>query len=259
MAALRALGYCDTGNAKEKIVTDDTGPSEALHKSLKVDIAQSSPGNELGLANAGYWGMAVRPSTIYRGSFYAKAERVGSAHARLVSDETGVTLAETTVDVKDGDWQRYSYNLKTAADVKPRVKNHLEIPFAHPGSASFQLVSLFPPTFHDRPNGNRPDVMEMLAAMHPFFLRLPGGNYLEGDTIEERFDWRETVGPLVDRPTYRSPWNYQSTDGMGLLEFLEWCEDLKMDPVSLSRLFKMRWMRSNMSREMRARSGVRRG
>jgi len=169
MAALRALGYCDTGNAKEKIVTDDTGPSDALHKSLKVDIAQSSPGNELGLANAGYWGMAVRPSTIYRGSFYAKAERVGSAHARLVSDETGVTLAETTVDVKDGDWQRYSYNLKTAADVKPRVKNHLEIPFAHPGSASFQLVSLFPPTFHDRPDGNRPDVMEMLAAMHPNF------------------------------------------------------------------------------------------
>ena len=219
MAALRALGYCDTGNAKEKIVTDDTGPSDALHKSLKVDIAQSSPGNELGLANAGYWGMAVRPSTIYRGSFYAKAERVGSAHARLVSDETGVTLAETTVDVKDGDWQRYSYNLKTAADVKPRVKNHLEIPFAHPGSASFQLVSLFPPTFHDRPNGNRPDVMEMLAAMHPFFLRLPGGNYLEGDTIEERFDWRETVGPLVDRPTHRSPWNYQSTDVWVCLSF----------------------------------------
>jgi alpha-N-arabinofuranosidase len=219
------------GNAQEKFEADETGPSAALNKSLKVTITQSSPGNEAGLANAGYWGMAVRPSTIYRGSFYAKAEGVGAAHARLVSDETAATLAETTVDVKDGDWQRYSYSLKTAAGVKPSLRNHLEITFAHPGSVSFQLLSLFPPTFHDRPNGNRPDLMEMLAAMHPNFLRLPGGNYLEGDTIDERFNWKETVGPLVDRPTHRSPWNYQSTDGMGLLEFLEWCQDLKMDPV----------------------------
>ena len=219
------------GNAQEKFDADETGPSEALHKSLRLTIKQSSPGNEAGLANAGYWGMAVRPSTIYRGSFYAKADGVGTARAKLVSDETAATLAETTVDVKDGDWQRYSYSLKTAAGVKPSLKNHLEITFAHPGSVSFQLISLFPPTFHDRPNGNRPDLMEMLASMHPNFLRLPGGNYLEGDTVEERFNWKETVGPLVDRPTHRSPWNYQSTDGMGLLEFLEWCEDLRVDPV----------------------------
>ncbi len=73
--------------------------------------------------------------------------------------------------------------------------------------------------------------MEKLAAMHPTFLRLPGGNYLEGDHINERFEWKKTIGPLVDRPTHRSPWNYQSSDGMGLLEFLEWCEDLHMQPV----------------------------
>ena len=73
--------------------------------------------------------------------------------------------------------------------------------------------------------------MELLASMHPKFLRFPGGNYLEGDTIEERFDWKATIGPLVDRPTHRSPWNYQSSDGLGLLEFLEWTEDLKIEPV----------------------------
>jgi alpha-N-arabinofuranosidase len=73
--------------------------------------------------------------------------------------------------------------------------------------------------------------MEMLAAMHPAFLRLPGGNYLEGDHINERFDWKKTIGPLVDRPGHRSPWKYRSTDGMGLLEYLEWCEDLHMQPV----------------------------
>ena len=73
--------------------------------------------------------------------------------------------------------------------------------------------------------------MEKLAAMHPKFLRLPGGNYLEGNHITERFDWKKTIGPWVDRPTHPSPWGYRSSDGMGLLEFLEWCEDLKIEPV----------------------------
>jgi alpha-N-arabinofuranosidase len=73
--------------------------------------------------------------------------------------------------------------------------------------------------------------MEKLSAMRPSFLRFPGGNYVEGNTLETRFDWKKTIGPLVDRPTHPSPWRYQSTDGMGLLEFLEWCEDLKMEPV----------------------------
>src|SRR5579871_5867966 len=73
--------------------------------------------------------------------------------------------------------------------------------------------------------------MEKLAAMHPSFLRFPGGNYVEGDRIKDRFDWRKTIGPLIDRPTHPTTWGYQSTDGMGLLEFLEWCEDLHMEPV----------------------------
>ena len=73
--------------------------------------------------------------------------------------------------------------------------------------------------------------MEKLAAMHPAFLRFPGGNYLEGDRLNERFDWKKTIGPLVDRPTHASPWKYHSSDGMGLLEFLEWCEDLHMQPL----------------------------
>ena len=95
----------------------------------------------------------------------------------------------------------------------------------------FNLVSLFPPTYQDRTNGNRIDLMEKMAAMRPKFLRFPGGNYLEGDHIPDRFEWKKTIGPLVDRPTHPSPWRYRSSDGMGLLEFLEWCEDLKMEPV----------------------------
>ena len=73
--------------------------------------------------------------------------------------------------------------------------------------------------------------MQMLAAMHPAFLRFPGGNYVEGEHLNERYEWKKTIGPLVDRPTHPAPWNYRSSDGMGLLEFLTWCEDLHMEPL----------------------------
>lgn len=73
--------------------------------------------------------------------------------------------------------------------------------------------------------------MEKLAAMKPKFLRFPGGNYLEGDRLWERFDWKATLGPLPFRAGHQGCWNYRSTDGMGLLEFMTWCEDLGIAPV----------------------------
>ncbi|MGC1185916.1 MAG: alpha-L-arabinofuranosidase C-terminal domain-containing protein [Candidatus Acidiferrales bacterium] len=218
------------GNSEADLDGDESGPSAALPRSMRLTITNASASSEAGIANSGYWGMAVRPETTYTGSFYAKVQGVGPAHARLISDTTGAVLAEATIAVTDGDWKQYTYTMKSGA-VPAASTNHLEITFAHPGTISFQLVSLFPPTFDNRPNGNRPDIMNLLVAMHPHFLRLPGGNYLEGDTIAERFDWKKTIGPLVDRPTHRSPWNYISSDGLGLLEYLEWCEDLKIEPV----------------------------
>jgi alpha-N-arabinofuranosidase len=218
------------GNSQASLDGDETGPSTALARSMRLTITDASASNEAGVANSGFWGMAVRPNTTYSGSFYAKAQGVGTAHARLISDTTGAVLADATIVITDGDWKQYSYTMKTGA-APATSTNHLEITFAQPGTISFQLVSLFPPTFNNRANGNRPDLMNLLVAMHPHFLRLPGGNYLEGDFIAERFDWEKTIGPLVDRPTHRSPWNYISSDGMGLLEYLEWCEDLKIEPV----------------------------
>ena len=59
----------------------------------------------------------------------------------------------------------------------------------------------------------------------------PAETTSKADRIETRFDWKKMIGPLVDRPTHPTTWSYHSTDGMGLLEFLEWCEDLHMQPL----------------------------
>lgn len=223
----------ENGNAAANMAPDkETGPSDALKTSLRLEVERADAQNPAGIENVGWWGMALRPNTTYKGSFYAKASAsdIGAVTTSLVNDDTGKAVATTTIPSLSSDWKQYEFTLKTGA-IQPSSKNHLVLSVAHPGTVWFSLVSLFPPTYKNRVNGNRIDLMEKLAAMHPAFLRFPGGNYLEGDHIADRFQWKKTIGPLADRPTHPSPWNYHSSDGMGLLEFLEWCEDLNMNPV----------------------------
>jgi len=73
--------------------------------------------------------------------------------------------------------------------------------------------------------------MQLLIDMKPTFLRFPGDNYLEGNTIDTRFQWKKTIGSLEQRPGHPGTWSYRSSDGMGLLEFMEWCEDMNAEPV----------------------------
>ena len=220
------------GNSVVNIsIDDETGPSAALPRSIKVNVSAATEAAPAGVQNDGYWGIPVRPQTSYAGSFYAKTDSAGvPVTVSLVNDETGVTAAKATVTGLTGEWKQLSFTLKTG-QVPVTSNNHLILTIPRPATVWFDLVSLFPPTYHDRPFGNRIDLMEKMAAMHPNFLRLPGGNYLEGDHISERFEWKKTIGPWVDRPSHPSPWHYRSSDGMGLLEFLEWCEDLKIEPV----------------------------
>lgn len=221
------------GDARATMDIDKTtGPSEALAHSLKLTVENAAPKSEAGIVNGGFWGIPVHPSEQYRGSFYAKAdnENIGAVTIRLINDNTGAVVATATVPALSTDWHRYEYTLKAGA-VTASAANHLTLSVEHPGTAWFSLVSLFPPTYQNTPNGNRIDLMQKLAAMHPAFLRFPGGNYLEGDHINERYEWKKTIGSQVDRPTHPSPWNYHSSDGLGLLEFFEWCEDLHMQPL----------------------------
>src|SRR5437016_3316953 len=176
--------------------------------------------------------MAVRPNTRYSGSFFAKTSSDAALPVTiaLVADQSGQVLAKTSVAVGGTAWKQYRFET-LSGNAAASSENHFEMTIDRPATLWLQLVSLFPPAYHSRTNGNRIDIMEKLAAMRPAFLRFPGGNYVEGSRLEDRFDWKKTIGPLVDRPTHPTTWGYQSSDGMGLLEFLEWCEDLKMQPV----------------------------
>ncbi|HSY18569.1 MAG TPA: alpha-L-arabinofuranosidase C-terminal domain-containing protein [Candidatus Acidoferrales bacterium] len=231
--------------------------NEALNVSLKVEINGATKNLPAGVANGGYWGIPVKPNTTYHASFYAKSKHfngpltVSLVHRIDPKDvtvktppgfevhlgEAGMPVASAVVqNISDG-WQKYEVTL-TTGDIEPSKDNQLVITttkagtfFHHDSTIWLQQVSLFPPTYKDRPNGDRADLSQLLADAQPKFLRFPGGNFVEGDYFNERFNWKETIGPVEQRPGHRSCWGYWATDGFGLPEFLGWCEDLHMEPV----------------------------
>ena len=207
--------------------------NEAVPRSLKLVIDRANDAGRVGIANDGFWGIPSKPNTTYKATFYAKAAPgfSGPITLAIVGNDGTSVRASTQVSGITQDWKKFEATLKTG-NVPVTAENKFVLTAANPGTIWFGFVSLFPPTYKDRPNGFRPDIMQLLAGMKPSFLRFPGGNYLEGNTLDTRFDWKKTIGDVAERPGhFDDAWWYWSSDGMGLLEFLNWCEDLKMEPV----------------------------
>jgi alpha-N-arabinofuranosidase len=215
-------------------VVTDQPLNSVLTNSLKLEAVSATKDKLAGIANEGFWGIPVWPNTPYRASFYARAAGgfTGPLTVSIVSTNgSGTVFASAEVSGLTASWKKFEVTL-TTGNVPASKDNQFVISTASPGTIFFNLVSLFPPTFNNRPNGNRRDIMQLLADMRPSFLRFPGGNYLEGNTVATRFNWKETIHDISQRPGHQDDaWGYWSSDGMGLLEFLEWCEDLKMEPV----------------------------
>ena len=206
--------------------------SAAMATSLRLEVTQASAGHPAGVANEGYWGIPVKPDTRYRASFFAKAAAgfTGPITVAIESEDGKTRFATGRVSGMTQAWKQYDVTLTTAT-LAPTAKARFVLTVDRPGTIWFSLVSLFPPTYRNQANGFRPDLLQMLIDMRPKFLRFPGGNYLEGDQIADRFEWKKTLGPLSERPGHMAPWTYRSTDGLGLHEFLLWAEDMNAEPV----------------------------
>lgn len=223
--------YWNAVGAAELALDRDNKLNDALDLSLALTIKSASAEQPAGIRNGGYWGIGVKPDTTYTVSFYAKAEgEIGPLLASLAK-AGGASLVSGKVDGVGRDWKKFQITLRTGSDLVPSKDNVFTLTASRPGKLWLQQVSVFGPTYKNRPNGLRPDLMALMAGLKPKFLRFPGGNYVEGDTFGQRFEWKKTIGDLAQRPGHRSPWNYWSTDGMGMMEFLLWCEDLGMEPL----------------------------
>ncbi|ODN05670.1 Alpha-L-arabinofuranosidase A [Orchesella cincta] len=215
--------------------------NSVLDTSLRVNVDSNvAAGQRIGVSNNGYWGIPTRPDyTSYKASFYAKAVGgfTGPLTVQIESTNGSVVYATAQVPSITEEFQKYEVTLTpTPALIQtPSLDNVFTItangPLTTNVSIFFNVISLFPPTFKNRPNGLRTDLAQKLADAKPSFFRFPGGNFLEGATIEERFAWEDTIGDIAQRPGHMGPWGYYSTDGLGLLEYLEFAEDLNAEIV----------------------------
>jgi len=219
--------------AAATIALDPGQPLNAvIGTSLRVDVTRASTGHAGGVANEGYWGIPVRPGARYRASFFAKAAPgfTGRVTIAIESEDGKIPYASGRVSGLSQAWKHYELTL-TTGKAEPTARARVVLTVDRPGTIWLSLVSLFPPTYKNQANGFRPDLLQMMIDMRPGFLRFPGGNYLEGDRIADRFEWKKTLGPLSERPGHMAPWGYRSTDGLGLHEFLLWAEAMNAEPV----------------------------
>lgn len=136
-----------------------------------------------GLVNPGYWGINVIPQ-VYKGQFWARGAYEGNFTVALQSNITQEILTSAQIpSVSTADnWTQYTFDLNPPK-AAPSINNTFSVTYDTAGASAplqFNLLSLFPPTYNDRPNGMRIDLMETLRDLSPSFLRLPGGNNLEG-------------------------------------------------------------------------------
>jgi alpha-N-arabinofuranosidase len=95
----------------------------------------------------------------------------------------------------------------------------------------FNLFSVFKQTFKNRNNGLREDLAESLVSLNQAYLRLPGGNNMEGNSPPYEWKWNLTIGDLKNRPGRPGTWGDVNTDGLGLLEMMQWCTDMGLTVV----------------------------
>lgn len=127
-------------------------------------------------------------------------------------------------------WQKLTADLRSNGN-DPKAR--FELVFSGNGTVTLDVISLFPPTFKNRPNGLRQDLAQMLYELHPKFVRFPGGCFVEGKKRPENaFHWEKTIGPIEERPGHENVnWGYRTTDGLGFDEYLQMAEDFGAKPL----------------------------
>lgn len=199
------------------------------HRSLLVGISSSS-GQRGGVAAEGYNGLSIRKGENYTLSFYVKgASFLPKTFQVALEDSIGnQTLSDICTVNTRNEWTKIQHTFQAA-----RNSDHAILTFSSDSSQMFWLdvVSLFPKTWKGRPNGQRIDLMEAIAALHPRFIRFPGGAFVEGYTAGTYPIWKETVGNIAERKHFWGVWGYGTTNGMGFHEYLQMCEDLGAEPI----------------------------
>jgi len=225
-------------------VEDDDAPFERCPHYIVL----SDPGHKerrSGVVNEGFFGIGVTEGEAYRFSVWAKAPKGNAAIRVQLIDENSMEekqeFVEQEIAITSKKWQKYTV---TMTSPKTDKQAKLRIFLKGTNSVALEHISLFPVnTFKNRENGMRRDLAQALADLKPGIFRFPGGCIVEGTDLATRYQWKNTLGPVENRPLNGNRWehtfdyryypDYFQSYGLGFFEFFQLSEDIGAEPLPI--------------------------
>ena len=191
-----------------------------------------------GIENHGFFGMGLKKGMKYDFSVYARLNNLQGKKTKLrveIVGEDDSPIARDTITVTNNKWQKYTATLLSKKTVK---KGFMRIFLMGKEGVDLDHISMFP---EDNWHGLRADLVQDLADLHPGIFRFPGGCIVEGTDLATRYQWKNSVGPVENRPLNENRWNYTfphrmypnyyQSYGLGFYEFFLLSEKIGAEPL----------------------------
>ena len=227
-----------------KVTVKDDGPFERNPHYVRLAYA-GHPHKQTGLDNEGFFGIGVSRDAEYRFSVWARipdGKEAGKIRVELVDTKSmgeQQAFATATLDIDSKEWKKYQVVLKSPVTNPKAV---LRIFLASPQTVDLEHISLFPvDTWKGHENDLRKDLAQALADLKPGIFRFPGGCIVEGTDLATRYNWKNAVGPVENRPLNENRWqytfahrfypDYYQSYGLGFYEFFQLSEEIGAEPL----------------------------
>ncbi len=234
------MGWESFGN----VTVRDDGPFERNPHYVRLTPAGHGH-KSTGLSNEGFFGVAFRKGETYRFSVWARTQADGKKSKIRVELTDPASMGETqvmasqTIEIDSKEWKRYTATLTPSATV---AKGRLRVFLDSGNGCDLEHISLFPAdTWKGHENGLRKDLAQKLADIHPGLLRFPGGCIVEGTDLQTRYQWKNSVGPVENRPLNENRWHYTfrhrffpdyyQSYGLGFFEYFRLAEEIGAEPL----------------------------
>lgn len=232
------MGWRTFGN----VSVQDDGPFDKNPHYVRLSYA-GHPHKHTGIENEGFFGISTKKDAVYRFSVWARCPQGGRSvlQVQFVDNATmgeNQCYSEGRVTVDGKEWKKYSVEIKAGKTMaKAALRIFLRADKGQPMTVTdLEHVSLFPKdTWKGRENGMRKDLAQALADLKPGIFRFPGGCIVEGTDLETRYQWKNSVGPVENRPLNENRWEYTfahrfypdyfQSYGLGFFEYFLLCED----------------------------------
>lgn len=230
------MGWNVFGNVK--LMND--GPFERNPHYVRLGNSGHSQ-KHTGLENEGFFGIGLKENAKYRFSVWARGNGQSIRVELIDNDSMAETqvLVSSKLDINSSEWTKYELEMVSPVTID---KAHLRIFLTSDGNVDLEHISLFPvDTWKGHKNGLRKDLVQALADTKPGVFRFPGGCIVEGTDLDTRYSWKNSVGPVENRPCNENRWHYTfphrffpdyfQSYGMGFYEMFLLSEEIGAEPL----------------------------